>query len=193
VDDSDGVYIAWEDLRLPLGGDRIYFAFSPNAGDSFLANVRVDDLPEDEEYWLWTPTLAINKEKEVFIAWMDDRINHMVNFDIYFALGTYMGIYEYCEAKPTITMRCYPNPFSKLINISFSRGQSAKSRVYLKIYDISGRLVKQFTQLPDDQLLNNQITWDGRDENGQVVSSGIYFIELVSDNKKYIKKIVKIK
>lgn len=191
VDDSNGVYIAWEDLyRPPFSGDRIYFAFSPNAGDSFYANVRVDDLPPVEEYWLWNPTLAINKDKKVFIAWEDDRNDPThANPDIYFASGTYVGIHEYAVSKPSvISLQCCPNPFSMKTAISW---QKPSCRLQIKIYDVTGRLVRQFGYQNTNES-GYRVGWDGRDDHGQILPCGTYFVELSNEEIKEIVKVIKV-
>jgi flagellar hook assembly protein FlgD len=48
---------------------------------------------------------------------------------------------------------------------------------HLKIYDITGRAVRTFTSRPSSPALLS-FTWDGRDEQGRKVSSGVYFVRL---------------
>ncbi|MCD6101701.1 MAG: T9SS type A sorting domain-containing protein, partial [Candidatus Cloacimonetes bacterium] len=49
----------------------------------------------------------------------------------------------------------------------------------IEIYNIKGELIKQFS------IENRQssIKWDGKDENDNSLSSGIYFYQLQIDNK----------
>ena len=59
----------------------------------------------------------------------------------------------------------------------------------MEIYDILGRKVN--TLYPDEVRIYNSIfTWDGRNENGNRVSSGIYFI-IVRDQNDQIQKMTK--
>ena len=71
----------------------------------------------------------------------------------------------------------YPNPFNPETNIAFHL--LADNHVNLEIYDLNGRRVKT--------LLNNQINegthhakWDGTDDSGKQVASGIYVYLLKS-------------
>jgi len=71
----------------------------------------------------------------------------------------------------------YPNPFNPATNIRF---QIAKAGlVTLKIYDVLGREVRA---LVNEKLAADFHTfvWDGRNQNGVLVSSGIYFYRMVS-------------
>jgi hypothetical protein len=193
VDDSDGVYVAWEAYHPYYSGDRIFFAFSDVAGDSFMANIKVDDLLGGE-YWLWAPTLAINEEKDVFVAWMDDRLNHMNAFDIYFATGTYVGIEEYAGRTPSAFHPwCHPNPFRRSTRFRIHDPGYVVGDFSLRIYDVSGCLVKRFSDLALDALRPMNIIWDGRDGQGNEVPCGTYFVEVSNDKIREFIKIVKIK
>jgi hypothetical protein len=69
-----------------------------------------------------------------------------------------------------------PNPFIEKVDIKLSIGQRAKC-IELKIYDVTGRIVKDF-QLPTAySLLPTPISWDGRDDTGKKLPAGIYFLE----------------
>ncbi len=89
-------------------------------------------------------------------------------------------------------LHIYPNPFRRMINIRFGIGHSAKC-IALKIYDVSGRLVKDFSLLALDTQRPTLLSWDGSDNNGRDVASGIYFISLDIDDYKQIKKVVLLK
>ncbi|MAX09526.1 MAG: hypothetical protein CMG13_01520, partial [Candidatus Marinimicrobia bacterium] len=78
----------------------------------------------------------------------------------------------------------YPNPFNPVTNISFDAVSSGK--VSLVVYDVLGNRVKT--------LLNGFVTpghyvmsWDGTDENGVSVSSGVYIYTL-SNSGSYVSK-----
>ncbi len=85
----------------------------------------------------------------------------------------------------------YPNPFNPETTISFSVTQTS-SFVNLDIYNIKGQKVKQ---LISDQLSAGQRTviWNGTDDNGKSVSSGIYFYKLKTANFEKTKKMILLK
>jgi hypothetical protein len=73
----------------------------------------------------------------------------------------------------------YPNPFRTQTAIRYSL--PTESRVSLKIYSITGRLVK--TLLDQNQTSGiYSVNWDGKNNFGKTVSSGIYFYRLETDN-----------
>jgi len=73
----------------------------------------------------------------------------------------------------------YPNPFNPTTNLGF--GISDFGLVELRIYDMAGRLVK--TLVNEKKAPGNYVVqWDGRDETGRLVSTGVYFYRLQVGN-----------
>ena len=69
----------------------------------------------------------------------------------------------------------YPNPFNPSTTISYALPY--QSSVDLIIYDIMGREVKSF-KISSQSAGNQNIRWDGTNENGNTVSSGIYLYRI---------------
>jgi len=197
ADDSGRIYVVWEDSRtFGSTGYDIYFSFSDDSGTTFKPDVRVNDLLGISNAWDRSPAVAVNHEAQVFVAWCSDR-NGILNYDIYFATGNYVGIQEFYDSKPAITLMCYPNPFREKTTLKFQIPSTkyqinSKSQITLKIYNSIGQLVKVFSLPTAYSLVSTVISWNGDDRKGHQVPAGIYFVELVSDNKKYVKKVVKI-
>jgi len=70
----------------------------------------------------------------------------------------------------------YPNPFNPGTTIEFDL-PAPGGRVNLAVYDVRGRLVRMLI----DQVIGtgrHQVRWDGTDDHGEAVPSGIYFYRL---------------
>jgi len=80
-----------------------------------------------------------------------------------------------------------PNPFSNLTAIGFALPKTG--HVSLKIYDIAGKLIKT---LADGIYSPSYYTtyWNGRDESGCKVCSGVYFYILETDDFSATKKLI---
>jgi len=65
----------------------------------------------------------------------------------------------------------YPNPFNPTTTITLSLPQD--SRVSLQVYDVTGRKVRTLADQPLPAGVH-KIAWDGRNEGGEAVSSGVY-------------------
>ncbi|MCP4293423.1 MAG: T9SS type A sorting domain-containing protein [bacterium] len=66
----------------------------------------------------------------------------------------------------------HPNPFNPRTNISFEL--PTPDSVVVEIYDVTGRLVRRLVQGENYPAGNHLITWNGNDDLGQTLSSGIY-------------------
>ena len=97
------------------------------------------------------------------------------------------------EEIQDISVTIYPNPFMYNTIINFSIKDPGS--VDLAIYDIKGRLVKQLIHKkivhPGGQEGGKyNVCWDGKDENGKQLGSGIYFYKLDIGEKSITKKMV---
>ncbi|MDP7609581.1 MAG: T9SS type A sorting domain-containing protein, partial [Candidatus Marinimicrobia bacterium] len=72
-------------------------------------------------------------------------------------------------------MQNYPNPFNPSTTIQYHLNQ--KSTVNISVYNLSGQEIRQ---LADSNLDPGQhsVSWDGKDEKGVAVGSGMYFYRL---------------
>ena len=84
----------------------------------------------------------------------------------------------------------YPNPFNPETTISYSVKEAAP--VSIEIYNAKGQLVK--TLVNEDKASGNyKVVWNGRDNNNQAVSSGIYFYKMQAGKYSSTKKMVLMK
>jgi M6 family metalloprotease-like protein len=86
----------------------------------------------------------------------------------------------------------YPNPFNPSTQIGFALQKPANA--YLSVYDVKGRLVRHLLtdeMTPAEQVI--RVTWDGKDEFGKHVGSGVYFYRLKAGQKDYVRKMLLIK
>ena len=84
----------------------------------------------------------------------------------------------------------YPNPFNPTTTIAFTIPKN--SQVYLGIYDITGKLIKTLIDAPIEAGYHT-VVWDGTDDNGRSVSSGVYFYKLKSKGYEETKKMLLLK
>jgi hypothetical protein len=84
----------------------------------------------------------------------------------------------------------YPNPFNPTTTIDYSIPQAGN--VELVIYNTAGQKIRTLINQMQDASFY-KVVWDGRDESGQSVASGIYFYRLVAGNFSKIEKMTLIK
>jgi hypothetical protein len=83
-----------------------------------------------------------------------------------------------------------PNPFNPTTDISYALPEAGM--VNVEIYNILGQRVKTLVNEYQDAG-NYTVTWNGDDEYGSTVASGVYFYRLTSGQYKDIKKMVMMK
>ena len=100
-----------------------------------------------------------------------------------------------CNTRP-LPARCGPicgflvQDTSELPSFSFQLSEAAN--VSIKIYDVTGRLIKTLVN-ENMPLGDHQIEWDISDQDGKAVNSGIYILQFDTGNKSESKKITVIK
>lgn len=105
-----------------------------------------------------------------------------------------VGIEEIYVAAPTVSVCCYPNPFNHTTVIRIQGLVISERRKFsLRIYDLGGRLVESFPLTTYHLPLSTAVSWDGRNESGEEVASGIYFCTLALGSYTNTLKLVFIR
>ena len=84
----------------------------------------------------------------------------------------------------------HPNPFKGTTDIRFQIPDFSK--VSLKIYDVSGRLVRTLIDGKLDAGYHRS-RWDGKDEEGRNVGAGIYFCKFTNNHFSDTRKMILVK
>lgn len=85
----------------------------------------------------------------------------------------------------------YPNPFNPETSIKFSLPEAGNAK--LEIFNQKGQLVRSLISGQPLPAGENSIVWNGRDEKGDPVGSGIYFSRLTYAGKNVSRKMVLLK
>ncbi len=84
----------------------------------------------------------------------------------------------------------YPNPFSNTITFSFKNKNFCEFSK-IRIYNVKGQLVRALRFDASSPLHSIKVSWDGKDEYGNDVKSGVYFYKIDNDDD-HIGKVVKL-
>ena len=84
----------------------------------------------------------------------------------------------------------YPNPFNPSATISYGVGKSG--RVELSIINLKGQIIRSVS-FPATNPGRHSWIWDGRDEEGRLCSSGIYYAILSETDRRHCRKMVLMK
>jgi len=193
---------AFCDVATSFGQGRIHAAYHDQG------TVRYTSSPYDDPS-AWSPMLDVSSagvasvtwprpavdviagalvEVEAGIAWTDER---SANREVYFDGGSTdeSGVDTGDRILPDLSaMDCHPNPFEAATVISFSVGKLAPVKV--DIYDVSGRRVRSLMDSPRVEPGEKRLNWDGRDDSGQPVGPGIYFLRITTPEAARQGKVV---
>jgi len=135
------------------------------------------------------PRIAVDRSNRLHVVWMDYRLN---TYDIFYKRGeNENAVQEVTRLKsthlPKITI--FPNPFNNSVTIRFCVEQSSSAgtkNMELKIYDVSGKLVKEFN-------LKSSMVWYGCDNSGKQLPNGVYFLKFETEEFSETIKLLLIK
>ncbi len=101
------------------------------------------------------------------------------------------GIEDELGTPMTYVLRgVHPNPFNPTTTVSY--GSPVDSAVSLAVYNVAGRLVRTLVDGPVDAGYHVAV-WDGRDDRGVEVSSGVYFCRMEAERFQASTKMVLLK
>ena len=83
----------------------------------------------------------------------------------------------------------YPNPFNPSTTISYELTQQDLTSAGITIYNTKGQIIKTFNNLNS----SGNVIWDGRDNDNNIVNSGVYFYKLSGIKTSKVRKMVLIK
>jgi hypothetical protein len=97
---------------------------------------------------------------------------------------------------PRLALALYqnqPNPFNPETTIRYDLPDAGgRTRVHLTIYDVAGRRVRELVN-EDKNAGRYSVIWNGRDDHGIPVSSGVYFYRLNAAKQQQTRKLVLLK
>ncbi len=150
-------------------------------GDTLVASDTVDS---SGEYYLFPLNSGVHTIKVNLSGYKEVSLPALIILEDQkrdFTLQPEVGIQEPLKSEKLSTsiITC-PNPFSSSTSIRYSVARVGN--IELKIHNIAGQLVK--TLVNEKQNPGSYSTiWDGRDNNGKILPSGIYFYKLKIGDK----------
>ncbi len=129
-----------------------------------------DNSTSGENSVFYYPEMQKGSNK-LSVVFTDDNNSDTVSFDV--IVSDELAIKDLYN---------YPNPMKEGTSFIFNlAGSYVPSKFKIKIYTVSGRLIKQIESAVN--IGNNQIPWDGRDDDGDIIANGTYLYKLVTEDE----------
>ena len=93
-------------------------------------------------------------------------------------------------ARAGLLLRTVPNPFRTMAGVRYHL--PAGTKVRLAVYDVAGRRVRMLVDRECGPGWHSDV-WDGRDEEGEALPSGVYFMALEVGSQHISKKCVLVR
>jgi len=193
-------------LHNMLSGQRVPFAFFERDGNDGRFTTGSTNFSSDIVIFLTrnsqdslVPSWALSLQPQVGLENPQPGDSLTVNLFKRFANGDFYrftaisgGLLHVSEIVPIVFSlgQNFPNPFNPSTQIKISIGLT--SHVNLEIYDILGRKVRSLVN-EQKQAGEYVIAWDGRNDHGNTVVSGVYFYRIAAGSFVSVRKMLVLK
>jgi hypothetical protein len=189
VDDSDNVYVTGWSGGGSSGYDYATIKYYSNGDTAWVK--RYDGLENDNDD---AQAIAVDDSGNVYVTGKSKSSETDYDFCTikYVQISTDVKEESKSIEKPSefALYQNYPNPFNPKTKIEFTLAKSGF--VTLQIYNVLGRKV---TTLISEHLSSGykSVIWDGKDDDGKDIASGVYWYKLSFGDFSESKKLVLLK
>ncbi|MCZ7608678.1 MAG: FG-GAP-like repeat-containing protein [Ignavibacterium sp.] len=190
--DNDGK----EELIINIGNYLLVIKFTgqPDQHNYEIYYAKIGELTEPTANFQPATVYDLNDDgrKDILIP-MDKYVNpNTIVFSYILVQDSITSVDEKISANDNnfLLRPNYPNPFNSVTRIEFLLGKSENTTI--KVYNSLG---KEIATLVNGYFPSGKqaITWDGKDNNGNTVSSGVYFIQMTAGVYRQTIKAVLLK
>jgi len=208
VDPIDGHANTWDDYvsgiveALAVDGSTLYaagqFDSVGGAPHSSLASVDLtsgmvrpwgaDFNSGDEGFPGYIQSIALSGGR-IIAGGLFPGVNGYAHSNLAVLSGATTAVDPVAHASQAAPLRAWPNPFHSDLALRFDQRKAGD--VDVAIYDVTGRLVRRLHRGPMPPGVA-QLEWDGRDQAGTAVSTGVYIVRANSGDQEESAKVLRL-
>jgi len=134
---------------------------------------------------------ATGLEDGTYHAWilMQDNFNHEITVPVTMTVDQFLGMGENAAEEESVVINVFPNPSDGPATIDIRLDRPSKAT--LSIFDVRGQSIRTLYDLPSSK--KHIINWDGRDNGGNPLPEGIYFIKVMAGSEFGSSKLIIVK
>ncbi|NQT24000.1 T9SS type A sorting domain-containing protein [candidate division KSB1 bacterium] len=187
----DMIYFSWENALDPDVGDTLTYVMEIDTTDQFNSsrNMMISGIRGNAYPLIWPSSWGDHAYFWRVTAVDEDSLTVLCsNGPFQFALATGVNDPESESLPKTVVLdQNYPNPFNGETFIRYGLPKDSNVRLY--VYNMFGQRVKILVD-GNQSGGYHTVRWNGIDENGNRVASGIYLIRLETPTFRSVKKII---
>ncbi len=189
---SDSIRFSWQQAADPDPGDRVKYIFELDTTKEFNSPflIRKDNIEENYYNFTGSDSLynGINYWQVTAVDTSDSAVTCHKVFSFYFSTSAV----EETETVPDrfILQQNYPNPFNHYTAIGYGLPEAEQITIY--ILNNKGQKVCTLADGKAEAGYHT-VSWNAKDDNGRIVSSGIYFIVLATEENRLVRKALFLK
>ena len=170
---ADGQY--WDDTEYHL----------PDTADSVYATLYYQTTTKEYVEFLRDANTTNSAGQDLYDAWVaQGKAPPVVITHVRSAVDVTTGVDDVVRHVNSLSQN-FPNPFNPRTSVSFSLAE--KGRVKVSVYDVDGRLVRVLVD-EEREAGPHTVTWYGRNDAGQALASGVYFMKYRCGADTFTKK-----
>ena len=191
ADPMSNVYVVWTDSRNGTSNPDIFYKERKTGtwgAETPLVYAATDTTNSRQRF----PAITHDGISQSYVAWTDERLPASIgkNLEAFYKIGFGFVTAVETTQRPSMArlLRNYPNPFNPRTTVEFTLSHDATAS--LRVYDARGRLVRTLLE-SYVAAGKHSVTWDGRNERGVTVVSGVYFLRLQAGDQ-YLARTVNL-
>ncbi len=172
--------VFWEDKQILANSD--LYAKMFNADGSIYENWPVGGEVISNAIKNQLQPMAVTYNNYAYVIWSDTRSSGKTDIYNIFAQKVEYDVVsvddEEIPEQFNYLRQNYPNPFKTNTSISFNINITQYEDAELKVYNLKGQQIRSI------DINDRQVSWDGKNTSGKMVSAGIYFYKLEAKGLK---------
>ncbi len=187
--EGDLVTVRWEGVGGTTSGGTL--SLSTDRGLTFtpIATLSAAEVAAGQYSWL---VPAVGSSDAVLLLHVEQLIGPLDAASAVFLLQAVTGVDDQPVTMAGTRLEpSHPNPFNPRTTIAYVLAEA--SEVRLEIFDAAGRRVRVLRGGTRETAGQHRIVWDGTNDRGQRVSSGVYFLRLETRSYAGTRRMVLLK
>ncbi len=180
-----GICILWTDY---LGAitEKTWLLYSDDFGETFYPPI----LVTEGKQWTTKRAMAVSDSGDVYVTYFNCQTNKIVLRKAKLPVLTAISSSNVKFPEDVLLIGNYPNPFNPATTIYYELPNASK--VKLEVYNLLGQNVRTLINVRQEAG-RHQIVWDGENDFGLPVASGIYIYRFQAGNYSKIMKMILMK